>query len=57
MFEISEMRVLADQFDAKLKGRMIYSGSLGNSPHKFVWHNLGSEELAELAISAHPVRH
>lgn len=48
MFEISEVRVLADQIDAHLKGKQIALGNLGNSPHKFVWHNLGPEEFSEL---------
>lgn len=48
MFEISEVKVLADQFNAHLKGKQIASGNLGNSPHKFVWHNRGPEEFAQL---------
>lgn len=48
MFEIPEMITLAGQFNETLKGKEIHGGSLGNSPHKFVWYNRSPEEFAEL---------
>jgi formamidopyrimidine-DNA glycosylase len=46
MFELPEFVVLAEQFNQTLKGKTIQTGTLGNSPHKFVWHNLPEEEFA-----------
>jgi formamidopyrimidine-DNA glycosylase len=40
MFEIPEYVTIASQMAESLSGRRISSGSLGNSPHKFVWYNL-----------------
>ena len=37
MFELPEFVTLAKQFNEKLKGKVIEKGSLGNTPHKFVW--------------------
>jgi len=48
MFEISELSVIAAQMETSLKGKVIAQGSLGNSPHKFVWYNRSHEEFAEL---------
>ena len=48
MFEMSEIRVLGGQFNAHLKGKKISSGSLGNSPHKFVWYNRTHGEFSQL---------
>lgn len=39
MFEYPEFNVLARQMNEVLKGKIIKSGHLGNSPHKFVWYN------------------
>ena len=36
-FELPELVVLAAQINATLTGKVIKRGSLGNSPHKFVW--------------------
>jgi formamidopyrimidine-DNA glycosylase len=47
MFEIAEFMVLADQFNHTVRGKTIKTGSWGNSPHKFVWHNLPEGEFAE----------
>jgi formamidopyrimidine-DNA glycosylase len=46
MFEISEYSVLADQINQVLQGKTVQTGNLGNSPHKFVWHNCENEEFA-----------
>jgi formamidopyrimidine-DNA glycosylase len=46
MFEIPEFIVLAEQFNQAVQGKVIVNGSLGNSPHKFVWHNLPEDEFA-----------
>jgi len=48
MFEISELTVLARQMNESLRGKTIAKGSLGNSPHKFVWYNRTHEEFASL---------
>jgi formamidopyrimidine-DNA glycosylase len=48
MFELPEYLNLANQMNATLKGKTIQTGSLGNSPHKFVWYNRGQEEFASL---------
>jgi formamidopyrimidine-DNA glycosylase len=48
MFEIAEYTVLARQINATLVGKTIREGSLGNSPHKFVWYNRTHEEFAQL---------
>jgi len=48
MFELPEYINLANQMNATLKGKSIQTGSLGNSPHKFVWYNRGQEEFASL---------
>jgi len=48
MFELPEMVVLSRQMNAALKGKLIQEGSLGNSPHKFVWYNRTHEEFAAL---------
>ena len=34
--------------NATLKGKIIRQGSLGNSPHKFVWYNRTSKEFEDL---------
>ena len=48
MFELPEYINLANQMNATLMGKTIQSGSLGNSPHKFVWYNRGQTEFASL---------
>jgi len=48
MFELPEMNVIAKQIQNTLKGKTIEKGSLGNSPHKFVWYNNTPAEFEEL---------
>ncbi len=48
MFELPEMVTLARQINESLRGRKVEKGGLGNSPHKFVWHNRTPEEFASL---------
>jgi formamidopyrimidine-DNA glycosylase len=48
MFELPEYTVLAEQINHTLQDKIINSGSLGNSPHKFVWYNRSQEEFASL---------
>lgn len=48
MFELPEYIVLAGQMNDTLQGKLIQSGNLGNSPHKFVWYNRTDEEFAAL---------
>ncbi len=48
MFELPEYVILARQMNETLKGKTVQSGSLGNSPHKFVWYNRTHDEFAEL---------
>jgi formamidopyrimidine-DNA glycosylase len=48
MFELPEMVNLARQFNETLPGKTIRKGSLGNTPHKFVWYNRSSEEFEGL---------
>ena len=48
MFELPEYTNLARQMNETLQGRTIHSGSLGNSPHKFVWYNRDQDEFASL---------
>jgi formamidopyrimidine-DNA glycosylase len=46
MFEIAEYTILSNQINQVLKGKIVHTGNLGNSPHKFVWHNCENEEFA-----------
>ena len=46
MFEIPEYVTIARQMTDSLAGKRITQGSLGNSPHKFVWYNLDPAEFA-----------
>lgn len=39
MFELPEYVVLAGQMNQSISGKTVRQGSLGNSPHKFVWYN------------------
>jgi formamidopyrimidine-DNA glycosylase len=48
MFELPEYMHLAGQIGRTVSGRTIREGTLGNSPHKFVWYNREPEEFAEL---------
>jgi formamidopyrimidine-DNA glycosylase len=48
MFELPEFVTLARQMNETLVGKKIRRGSLGNSPHKFVWHNRTPEEFVQL---------
>lgn len=48
MFELPEFVTLAGQINATVTGKTIQRGSLGNSPHKFVWYNRSPNEFAAL---------
>jgi formamidopyrimidine-DNA glycosylase len=48
MFEMAEYLTFVKQINETLKGKIIQAGSLGNSPHKFVWTNRSHEEFAQL---------
>ena len=48
MFELPEMMVLARQMSECLAGKVVQEGSLGNSPHKFVWYNRSPAEFQAL---------
>ena len=48
MFELPEFFVLAKQINHTLKGKIIRSGHLGNTPHKFVWYNRSHDEFEKL---------
>jgi len=45
MFELPEYITLARQLSETITGKMIEHGSLGNSPHKFVWYNRTPDEF------------
>lgn len=49
MFELPELITLARQSNGILLGKAIREGTLGNSPHKFVWYNRKPQEFADLA--------
>jgi formamidopyrimidine-DNA glycosylase len=48
MFELPEIVTLARQMNETLEGKTIRRGSLGNSPHKFVWYNRSPQEFTLL---------
>jgi formamidopyrimidine-DNA glycosylase len=48
MFELPEYTALAKQINKTLVGKTIKKGSLGNSPHKFVWYNRKHDEFTRL---------
>jgi formamidopyrimidine-DNA glycosylase len=48
MFELPEMVTFARQMNQTMPGKIIREGSLGNSPHKFVWYNRKPEEFTQL---------
>jgi formamidopyrimidine-DNA glycosylase len=50
MFEIPEYTILASQMNETLPGKTIRRGSLGNSPHKFVWYNRTQAEFESLTF-------
>jgi formamidopyrimidine-DNA glycosylase len=45
MFELPELITLAGQMNETIQGKIIREGTLGNSPHKFVWYNRKPEEF------------
>jgi formamidopyrimidine-DNA glycosylase len=48
MFELPEFVTLAGQINETLTGKTIRRGSLGNTPHKFVWYNTSHAEFEKL---------
>jgi formamidopyrimidine-DNA glycosylase len=48
MFEIPEYTILARQMNQTLIGKTIQQGTLGNTPHKFVWYNRAPGEFEQL---------
>jgi formamidopyrimidine-DNA glycosylase len=48
MFEIPEYVTLARQMAGSLSGKRIAKGTLGNSPHKFVWYNREPAEFSAI---------
>lgn len=48
MFELPEIIARAKQINQTISGKTIRQGSLGKSPHKFVWYNCSREEFASL---------
>ena len=48
MFELPEYTTLARQVNKTISGKTIRRGTLGNSPHKFVWYNRSHEEFKKL---------
>jgi formamidopyrimidine-DNA glycosylase len=51
MFELPECTHIADQLSQVLAGKRIKRGTLGNSPHKFVWYNRKPAEFESLTRS------
>jgi formamidopyrimidine-DNA glycosylase len=48
MFELPETLNISKQINQTLLGKTIQKGSLGNSPHKFVWYNQSYEMFESL---------
>ena len=48
MFEIAECVTIAGQMAEHLSGKHIIQGTLGTSPHKFVWYNRKPDEFASI---------
>jgi formamidopyrimidine-DNA glycosylase len=48
VFELPEFITLARQLNETVMGKIVHSGTLGNSPHKFVWYNRTHEEFTRL---------
>ncbi|HOI24304.1 MAG TPA: zinc finger domain-containing protein [Caldisericia bacterium] len=49
MFELPETLNISKQINQTLLGKTIQKGSLGNSPHKFVWYNQSHEMFESLS--------
>ncbi|HVM71277.1 MAG TPA: DNA-formamidopyrimidine glycosylase family protein [Anaerolineales bacterium] len=49
MFELPELLTLAKQMNETIQGKTIKVGTLGNSPHKFVWYNRKPDEFTQLS--------
>ena len=47
MFELPEFVSLATQINETMTGKVIKKGSLGNTPHKFVWYNRTPADFEE----------
>ncbi len=50
MFELPEFTIFARQINETLRGKVVKEGSLGNSPHKFVWYNRSPDGFAVLVM-------
>jgi formamidopyrimidine-DNA glycosylase len=50
MFELPEYTTLARQMNETLAGKNVLQGTLGNSPHKFVWYNRTNEDFQKLTL-------
>jgi formamidopyrimidine-DNA glycosylase len=48
MFELPELICFSRQMNQSLQGLVVREGSLGNSPHKFVWYNRSHDEFTQL---------
>ena len=48
MFELPEFVTLTRQINDTLLGKVVQTGCLGNTPHKFVWYNRSHEEFKSL---------
>ena len=48
MFELPEFATLSRQMNETLTGKTIARGSLGNTPHKFVWYNRTPDDFERL---------
>lgn len=48
MFELPEFFTLSKQINSSLRGKILRSGHLGNTPHKFVWYNRSHDEFETL---------
>jgi formamidopyrimidine-DNA glycosylase len=48
MFELPEYLTLSRQINETLRGKTVRRGSLGNTPHKFVWYNRTHAEFEDM---------
>jgi len=48
MFDLPENIIRAKQLNQTITGKTISDGSLGNSPHKFVWYNRTLDEFISI---------
>jgi formamidopyrimidine-DNA glycosylase len=48
VFELPECVTLAGQMNRSMKSKVIKKGTLGNSPHKFVWYNRKHNEFEKV---------